>query len=345
MSICSALSVSKRSVPRETMQPRPTGEQGEAIDVERKDDGRRELPLRSFPRCLTAREFVTICCPQQLSGCMNRMTRAACLLGFLTACARPHPASAPLPLECTQQSFSRIVDTDSGGGVDGQSAAGRVVTTDGRKPIPEAEVVLFGDSARRQFTDSTGAFHFAGVPSGHYRLMGRRMGYKTVAESLTVPVRRGVEVQLATAPEDEFACWNAQILAERPILTLQRAESVTIERVLPNGPRMRHTVVAAPTKDGISFRSRVVNLGPGPARVMTLCYPKATAPVLKELIFVGPGCVGGGAEIAPGDSGTITTGGPLRGRPGRYSFQVHAIDPALLDVTIRLELVEVFEGR
>jgi hypothetical protein len=215
---------------------------------------------------------------------------------------------------------------------------------EGRKPVAETDLALLGDSSRAMYTDSTGAFHFHAVPSGRYRLVGRRIGYISAAESITVPTRHGIEVQLAVA-RDDLACINEGILAERPILTLPRADSVTVDRVLPNGPRVRHTVVATPTEDGILFSSRIVNLGPGPARLTNLCYPRATAPVLKQLISIGPGCYGNAVEIAPGDSGTIVTGGPLRGRGGRYKFQVHAIDPPLLDVWLRLEVVEVHDGR
>ncbi len=278
---------------------------------------------------------------------MNRATRAAsvlCLIAAIVlACARPRTASAPLSPECMRPG-SRIVDADSIDFADGHSVVGRVVTMEGRKPVAETGVALLGDSLRAMYTDSTGEFHFDAVPSGRYRLLGRRIGYLSAAESITVPARRHVEVQLAVA-RDDLACWNERILAERPILTLQRTESVTVERMLPNGPRVRHTVVASPADDGILFRSRLVNLGSRPARLTSLCYPSATAPVLKHLISVGPTCYGSYRELAPGDSVTAVTGGPLRGRPGRYTFQVHVVDPPLLDVTFRLNVVEVHDSR
>ena len=203
----------------------------------------------------------------------------------------------------------------------------------------EVAVSLLPDSLLPDITDSTGAFRFDGVPNGRHRLVARRIGYRSAADSVTVPIRHPIEIQLVPAVEDEFACFNAQILGEGPVLRLERADSLTVERLLPSGQRVRHTVVASRLPDGIAFRSRIVNLGPGAARITRLCYPKATAPVLKELIFVGPACYGSDAQLAPGDSGITTTGGPLRGRPGRYDFHVHAVDPALLDVTIRVKLV------
>ena len=269
---------------------------------------------------------------------MIRIVCAACILVCAVACARANPASARPASTCSLP-VSRVVDTDSLG-VDGHSVVGRVVAKNDGEPLTEATVSLLADAVRSQVTDSTGAFQFERLPSGRYRLVARRIGYRSAADSVTLPIRHPIEIQLVPSVEDELACFNERILAEGPVLRLERADSLTVERVLPGGPRIRHTVVASRLPDGISFRSRIVNLGPGPARITRLCYPKAAAPVLKELVFVGPTCYGSEAQLAPGDSGIITTGGPLRGQPGRYDFHVHAVDPALLDVTIRVKLVQ-----
>lgn len=253
----------------------------------------------------------------------------------VTACATAH-ARATLSAECASPNSS--IDL-AGRSTDdrGRSVAGQVETLDDQ-PIFEAIVELYGKSAYATHTDTTGHFRLESIPDGRYQLRVLHMGHDGATDSITVPVRRTFKIQLSAA-RDIVSCVNEEILAERPILVLAHADSTAVERELPGGARVRHVVVAAPTRDGVQFRSRITNLGPGTARLINPCYPRASAPVLRELITGGLACTGGVVDLAAGDSLIVVTGGPLRGRGGRYEFHVNAAGLAVLDVTLRLAVV------
>jgi carboxypeptidase family protein len=253
----------------------------------------------------------------------------------VTACATAH-ARATLSAECASPNSS--IDL-AGRSTDdrGRSVAGQVESLDGQ-PISGAIVELYGKSAYATHTDTTGHFRLESIPEGRYQLRALHMGHDGATDSITVPMRRTFKIQLSAA-RDVVSCANEGILAERPILVPAQTDSTVIEREIPGGARVRHVVVATPTSDGVYLRSRIVNLGPAVARLTQLCRPRAAAPVLRELISPGPTCYGYGADLAVGDSLVVVTGGPLRGRGGRYEFHVHAVDPAVLDVTLPLAVV------
>jgi len=254
----------------------------------------------------------------------------ACSLAARTT-ANAQPTLSP---ECARP-HSRLLAQTTVSSL-GASVAGDVVSMDDH-PLAETIVELSGESARSAETNATGRFRFDSIPKGRYQLRTFRIGYETVTDSITVPVPHDLRIQLATN-RDFIACVNERILAERPILVPSRVDSATRVSDLADGARVRHRVTATPTADGVEFRSRITNFGTTTAHLTSLCYPKATASILREVLEVGPGCYGGGLELRPGDSVTVITRGPLRGSEGRYEFRIHAVDPATLDVVFSLSV-------
>jgi TonB family protein len=60
--------------------------------------------------------------------------------------------------------------------------------------VGNAHVILIGTAAAQVTTDSTGEFHFGAVPAGNGRLEVRRLGYRPISTSVSVP--QGSELHL-----------------------------------------------------------------------------------------------------------------------------------------------------
>lgn len=217
---------------------------------------------------------------------------------------------------------------------------GRVVTGEGRRPVEGSYVTLRADSARVVVTDANGNFQFDRVAPGQYTLRVVNLAYRATTDTIVVPLNgRDLEIALRPVPSDPAMCVFERELAAEPALTLIRPETVTVERSFDDGVRLRHTVIAHATPTNLVLDSRIENIGRVPATITSLCYPSADAPVLRHYDGIGPTCYGMQLTLSPGDTLAVVTGGPLRGRPGRYQFRVHAIDPAVLNATLLLDLV------
>lgn len=83
---------------------------------------------------------------------------------------------------------------------EGTLVTGRVLDRAGGDPIPGARVVLVG-TGQEQGTDGQGGFAFLRVPPGRYWLHVERLGYGAVDDTVAVPGRGRLELDIRLARE------------------------------------------------------------------------------------------------------------------------------------------------
>jgi hypothetical protein len=265
------------------------------------------------------------------------MLKTVSLLALFACVAAPRLVSQ-LPKECDKRPAHALTYRPIEATSEAGSVTGTVVDRATRHPLFDVMVMVSGDSIQVAETDSLGRFSFANVQSGRHTLHVHRDLFVGTSDSLLVPPS-GVTVEVAQQQIfDTPGCDFERELARELALTVARTETFRFERDLPEGGRLRHTLLVSGNRDAAEFVSILKNVSSRGVDILQLCYPFAQSSALRFEPAVGPACYGSGNTLQPGDSVIVHTGGRLRGAPGRYHFKVHPIDPALLDAEFELRL-------
>jgi len=119
----------------------------------------------------------------------RRVLPALIALG-VGACRRYDYRPPSCPPEPPRPQMSVASDAEHPGAV-----AGVVTSHPDGQPVGFA-VVSLGPGVVSDTTDATGQFHLGRVRPGAYRLVTRRLGYVTRADSLSVPVGSGLRLRV-----------------------------------------------------------------------------------------------------------------------------------------------------
>lgn len=215
-----------------------------------------------------------------------------------------------------------------------------------RELIRNASVITLqaigGGATFRARGDSSGRFAIPNVTPGSYELRVVSIGYQTSRDTINV-ARDGMSLdvtQVIMRLLDELAvCGYLATIDSEPVLALARTQTTTATHALPTGGSVQTTLTVRPTADGASFDVALHNPGSESVDITRLCYPTVSGdPVRRFPGRVGPACYGMGMKLAAGDSVAVRYSVQLRGRPGTYTFRVHAVDPPILDAVVPLTL-------
>jgi hypothetical protein len=201
---------------------------------------------------------------------------------------------------------------------------------------------LGGGTTLRARSDSAGRFSIANVAPGRYELRVVSIGYQTSRDTVAVPPN-GLSLEVTQVImrflDEQALCGYLAGIDSEPVLALRRAQTTAAMHELPSGGSVKTTVTVRPTADGASFDVAFHNAGSAPVDLTRLCYPTVAGdPVRRFGRPVGPACYGTGVKLSAGDSIAVRYTVQLRGRPGTYTFRVHAVDPPLLDAIVPLTL-------
>lgn len=227
----------------------------------------------------------------------------------------------------------------------GQAPAGRIsgrtVATHG--PVPRVEVRLFpsGDStaARIQVTDSSGAFAFAAVPRGEWRLAARRVGYAPVEE------------QIAFSGERDTLITIRMTLVPRTLDTVRVAESGMPARYGPSSVMETFYARRARGRGTFFTRDQIERSGHSTLQPLFASVPgvRVRTDQLGRIYLNSSRCLGVGAG---GGSGTLGPNMGGSGNVGTFALYVDGMrtSPGLIPETLKelstaeIEALEVYRG-
>jgi hypothetical protein len=145
------------------------------------------------------------------------------LIAFaLAGCSRYEWVPDYLTPECAHRAAGpvhRLVDTTSSLETTALTTlSGRVVAVDSHQPLTDARVILRADARGYVPTDSLGRFRIENLRPGRYRLEVLRVGYVRTADSVSVPLMPGheLEIQMVVAMLDGPCSGFASVQVRKP---------------------------------------------------------------------------------------------------------------------------------